>query len=111
MAAKERHDRRVHLIANFPSLIHCSAVPLVVEGHHALGRPRQVGDDEADAGIKLAWVPLDFRHYSAEFLPAVRLIAETGIVAAQLMRRPPNRALEQVANLFLKDPLAGSRIV
>jgi hypothetical protein len=30
---------------------------MVVEGHHALRRPRQVGDDEADARIKLALMP------------------------------------------------------
>ena len=60
MAAKERHDSRVHLIAPLPSLIHCSAgAALVVEGDDAFGRPRQVGDDEADARIKLARMPLD----------------------------------------------------
>jgi hypothetical protein len=76
---------------------------LVVEGHHALGRPRQVGDDEADPRIKLAWMPLDFRHHSAGLLPALRLIAEAGIAAAHLMRRSTDRALEQVSNLFLQD--------
>jgi hypothetical protein len=69
---------------------------LVVEGHHALGRPRQVGDDEADPRIKLAWMPLDFRHHSAGLLPALRVIAH-------LMRRWTDRALEQVSNLFLQD--------
>jgi hypothetical protein len=76
---------------------------LVVEGHHALARPRQIGDDEADPRVKLAWMPLDFRHYSAGLLPALRLIAEAGIVAAHLMRRSTDRALEQVSNLFLQD--------
>jgi hypothetical protein len=59
-----------------------------------------------DARIKLARVPLDFRHHSAGVPPALRLIAEAGIVAAHLMRWPPNRALEQIANLFLQDPVA-----
>jgi hypothetical protein len=44
----------------------CSAA-LVEEGRHALDRPRQVGDNEADPRIKLAWMPLDFRHHSAGF--------------------------------------------
>jgi len=78
---------------------------LVVEGDNALGRACQVGDDEADPRIKLAWMPLDFRHHSAGLLPALRLVAEAGIVAAQLMRRSTDRALEQVSNLFLQDPV------
>jgi hypothetical protein len=58
-------------------LIHCiCSAALVVEGHHALCRPRQVGDDEADPRIKLVWMPLDFRYLSARLLPALRLIAE-----------------------------------
>ena len=106
MAAKERHDSRVHLIAPLPyfnPLLGCPA--LVVEGHDALGWPRQVGDDEADPRIKLARMPLDFRHHSAGLLPALRLVAEAGIVAAHLMRRSTDRALEQVSNLFLQDPV------
>ena len=104
MAAKERHDSRVHLIAPLPyfnPLLGCPA--LVVEGHDALGWPRQVGDDEADPRIKLAWMPLDFRHHSAGLLPALRLIAEAGVVAANLMRRSPDRALQQVADPSLQD--------
>jgi hypothetical protein len=41
-------------------LLRCAA--LVVEGDNALGRPRQVGDDKADARVKLVGVPLDLRH-------------------------------------------------
>src|SRR5215469_233522 len=37
------------------------------------------------------------------FLPALRLIAEAGEVTLHLMRRPPDRALEQVPDLVLKD--------
>jgi hypothetical protein len=66
LAAKERHDRRVHLIApllSFDVLLAGAAV--VVEGNDALSRPRQVGDDEADARTKLAGVPLDLGHHSS----------------------------------------------
>src|SRR6266513_586361 len=60
LAAKVRHDSRVHLIAPLPSLMTLLAgAALVVEGDDALGRPRQVGDDEADARVKLARMPLD----------------------------------------------------
>jgi hypothetical protein len=38
---------------------------LVVEGVDGLGWTHQVGDDEADLRIKLACIPLDFRHNSA----------------------------------------------
>jgi hypothetical protein len=83
------------VLAFLDVLLACAALvvaALVVEGDHALGGSRQVGDDEADARIRLARVPLDFRHHSAGLRPALRLIAEAGIVAAHLMRWPPNRA-------------------
>jgi hypothetical protein len=48
-----------------PTLLRRAA--LIVEGSYALGRPCQVGDDDADARIKLAWVPLDLGHYPAGF--------------------------------------------
>jgi hypothetical protein len=44
-------------LALFDVLLAGAAV--VVEDNDALGRPRQVGDDETDARIKLAGVPLD----------------------------------------------------
>jgi hypothetical protein len=47
---------------------------LIVEGDNALGRACQVGDDEADPRIKLARMPLDFRHHPAGLLPALRLV-------------------------------------
>ena len=42
---------------------------------------------------------------AARFLPALRLIAEAGIIPAHLMRRPPDRAFEQVSNLVPQDPV------
>ena len=81
----------------------------VPEGDAALGWPRQIADDEADPRV-LIGVPLDLRHDPSGFLPTLRLIAEAGEVAAQLMRRSPNRALEQVSVLLCRMLLAGSRI-
>ena len=74
---------------------------LVVERDDALGRSRQVGDNEADTRVKLIGVPLDLRHDPPGFLPALRLIAEAGEVAAHLVRRSPDWALEQVSYLVL----------
>jgi hypothetical protein len=48
-------------------------------------------------------MPLDLRHDPPGFLPALRLIAETGVIAAHLVRRSPDRALEQVSDLVLQD--------
>ena len=67
MAAKVRQDSRVYLIAPLPSLIQFSAVPLVIEGDDALGRPRQVGYDEPYARAKLTRMPLDLGHYTLDF--------------------------------------------
>jgi hypothetical protein len=82
-------------------LLSCAA--LVVEGDDPLGRPRQVGHDEADARVKLARMPFDLCHNRPDFLPALRLIAEPGVVAANLMRRSADRALEQVSNPILQN--------
>jgi hypothetical protein len=55
---------------------------LIIEGDDAFGRPGKVGNDKADAGIKL----------------------DPGKVAAHLVRRSPYRVLEQVSNPVLQDP-------
>ena len=52
---------------------------LIVEGDDPVGRARQVGDDEADARIKLAGMPFDFGDYPARLDPASRLIDEIGM--------------------------------
>jgi hypothetical protein len=61
-------------LALFDELL--TGAALIVEGDDALGRPRQVGDDEADPRVKLARMPLDLCHNPPGFLPALRLIAE-----------------------------------
>src|SRR5260221_7609895 len=80
-------------------LFACAA--LLVESDDPLGRTRQVGDDEADARIKLARMPLDFGDHPARLGPASSLIGEIGIEPKHLVRRSPNRALEQVADPIL----------
>src|SRR4029077_2401833 len=82
---------------------------LVVEGDDPLGRTRQVGDDEADARIKLARMLLDFGDHPARLGPTSTLIGEVGMEPTHLVRRSPDWALEQVADPILRIRLAGSR--
>jgi hypothetical protein len=77
---------------------------LIIEGDDAFGRPGKVGNDKADAGIKLDGMPLDLGHDPTRLVPTLRLIAEAGKVAAHLVRRSPYRVLEQVSNPVLQDP-------
>ena len=48
-------------------------------------------------------MPLDLGHNAPWFVPALRLIAEAGVVAAHFMRRPADRALQQIADPALQD--------
>ena len=76
MAANVRHDSRVHLIA-FAFLDPLLARPApVVEGNDALGRAAQACHDE-----------------------------EIGMEPAHLVRRSSDRALEQIADPVLQDPV------
>src|SRR6202040_2397588 len=85
----------------FDPLFACAA--LVVEGDNPVDRARQVGDDEADARIKLARMPLDLGDHPARLGPASRSIAEIGMEATYLVRRSPDRTPEQVANPALQE--------
>jgi hypothetical protein len=65
-------DRALSL---FDPLLCCAA--LVVEGDDTLGRSRQISDDEADARVQLARMPLDLGQDAARLVPTLRLITET----------------------------------
>ena len=82
MAAKVRHDGRrpFDRVLAFLDVLLARAA-LVVEGDDTLDRPRQVGDDKADARVQLAWMPLDLGHDAARLVPALRPIGEAGVVA------------------------------
>src|SRR3954447_17373723 len=85
----------------FDVLLACAA--LVLEGDNTLGRARQVGDDEADARIQLARMPFYLGHDMARPVPALRLIAEAGVVPSHLVRWSPDWALQQISDLILQD--------
>src|SRR5215208_6697866 len=48
-------------------------------------------------------MPFDLGHDVARLVPALRLIAEAGVVASYLVRRSPDRALQQMSDLVLQD--------
>src|SRR5215204_2004460 len=76
---------------------------LVVEGDDTLGRPRQVSDDKADARIQLARMPFYLGHDMSGLVPALRLIAEAGVVTPYIVRWSPDRSLQQISDLVLQD--------
>jgi hypothetical protein len=107
LAANVRHDNPRPLDRAFAFLDPLLARPaLVIEGNHTLGRARQVGDDEADARIKFARMPLDLGDHSARPGPACGLIAEIGMEPAHIVRRSSDRPREQVADPVLQDPVS-----
>src|SRR5580704_5823060 len=76
---------------------------LVIEGDHTLGGSRHVGDDESNARIKFAQMPFDLGDDAAGFCPTPSLIGEVRIGAPHFVRRPSNRARQQMADSFLQD--------
>ncbi len=50
-------------------------------------------------------MPLDFGDHPARLRPASGLIADIGMEPAHLVRRSPDRALEQIADPVLQDPV------
>jgi len=75
----------------------------VVEGDDVLGRTRHVGDDEADARIEFARMPLDFRDDAARLRPASRSVGEVRVGSPDIKRGAADRAFEQIADAFLQD--------
>jgi hypothetical protein len=48
-------------------------------------------------------MPFDLGHDATRPVPAPRLIAEAGVVAAQLVRRSPDRALQRIVDPTLQN--------
>src|SRR4051812_46039770 len=95
-------SRPLDRVLAFFDILLARATP-VIEGDDALSGPRQVGDNESNTRIQLAWIPFDLGHNMARLVPALRLIAEAGVVAPYLVRRSPDRALQQMSDLVLQD--------
>src|SRR3954467_2423405 len=48
-------------------------------------------------------MPLNLGHDVARLVPALRLIAEAGVIAPDLVRWSPDRSLQQISDLILQD--------
>src|SRR6516162_2413 len=105
MAAKERHDSRVHLVASLPSLFHCSAVPrwLWKATMRSAGRARSVMTKPTRVQSSLECHSILTTTRRRFFQLCV--ITETGMVASRLTRRSPDGPLEQVSDLVLDIPV------
>ncbi len=64
----------------------------IVELRHPRSRPRQVGDDETDARVQLAGIPLDLGYHSAGLAPGRGLVAEAIMKDPDVIRRSPDGA-------------------
>src|SRR3546814_12010209 len=78
----------------------------VVERHAALGGTPQVGDDEADAGIEFARMPIDLGNHAAFAVPRSGLIAEAGAGAADISARATDRPRWRVCEACLPGTVA-----
>jgi len=76
---------------------------LIVKGHHPLGGPAEIGDDEPDTGKQLAGVPLHLGHDAAGFVPASSLIAKASVIAPHMVRRTANGAGQRMGDNFLEN--------
>ena len=75
----------------------------IVEGNDMLRRSRHVGDDEANARLKLSRMLLDLGGDPARLRPACGPVVEVGAIPPNMVRWPPDRTLEQVADPALQD--------
>ncbi len=81
----------------------------IVELRHPLGRSRQVGDDEADARVQLARMPLDLGHHSAALTPGRRPVGKgslKGVSSTPLQSSGTPRARVRVTNMSHSKCLA-----
>jgi hypothetical protein len=67
--------------------------------------PESVITFDRNTQVKLTRMPLDLGYDTSRLLPALRLIAEAGVVTADLERWSPDWALEQVADPVLQDAI------
>src|SRR3954453_18544636 len=80
---------------------------LIIERDNAFSGPRQVGDDKSDARVQLAWMPFDLGYDMTRPVPALRLIAEAGVVTPYLGRLSSDRSLKQISDLILQYLVGG----
>src|SRR3954454_18162049 len=94
-------SRPLDRVLAFFDILLARATP-VIEGNDALSGSRQVSDNESNTRVKLARMPFDLGHDMARLVPALRLIAEAGVVTSYLMRWSPDRSLQQMSDPILQ---------
>ena len=58
---------------------------------------------KADAGVQFAGMPFDLGNHTTFLVPRTGLIAEVGVVAANMVGRPTNGPGQQVGDAFLEN--------
>ena len=99
-AARQAHPAQCQLAFLDPLLCRAASI---VKLANPLGRPLQIGDDEADPRVQLTLVPFDLGHHPPRSAPALRLVAETGKEHLRLLRWTPHRPAQQVCDPLLQD--------
>ena len=79
--------------------------PAIVELRRPLGTTGQLGDHETDAGIRFAGMPFRLGDHPTGLVPALGPIAEARVGAPDLLRRSPDRPLQQMGDAVLEHPV------
>ena len=80
---------------------------LIVECDDPLGGSAQVGYNEPDARVQLTRMPLDLGDDAAGFVPGRGLIAEAGMIPANIIGRPADGAFQQMGDAALQHLVCG----
>lgn len=76
---------------------------VIVEGDDPISRTGEVCHYKAETRIEFARTPLDLGDDAAGLGLTGRLAAEVRIVSAHILRRPADRALQEVGDVTLED--------
>ena len=80
---------------------------LIVECDDPLGGSAQVGYNEPDARVQLTRMPLELGDDAAGFVPGRGLIAEAGMIPANIIGRPADGAFQQMGDAALQHLVCG----
>ena len=58
----------------------------IIEGHQPIGGVGQVGDEEADGGDRVAWMPFNLGDHAARAVPTLGRIVEAEVIVPGVLR-------------------------